>query len=61
MVTTVFEDRGGIEKQVDAVDPWENTQTFIHRIPEYLSLGVNGFDSSLQGYYPAMRGPQYRF
>jgi len=57
MVNAVFEDRGeNWKKQVDAFDPEKYTQNFIHRIPEYVGLGVNAFVISLQGGLPGYEG-----
>ena len=47
MVNAVFEDTGRPE-----FDPAANTQEFIARMPEYVSLGVRAFTIGLQGGWP---------
>lgn len=57
MVNSVFEDRGGeIDKLTDRFDPDANTDSFISKIPEYISSGVNAFTVSLQGGMPGFEG-----
>jgi hypothetical protein len=57
MVNTVFEDRGeALSKISDGFDPDVNTNTFIEKIPEYVSHGVNAFTICLQGGMPGYEG-----
>jgi hypothetical protein len=57
MVNTVYEDRGPeLAKRTDDFDPESNTESFIEKIPEYVSSGVNAFTISLQGGMPGYEG-----
>lgn len=57
MVNTVFEDRGPeLAKRTDDFDPDANTESFIEKIPDYVSSGVNAFTISLQGGMPGYEG-----
>ncbi len=57
MVNTVYEDRGPeLAKRTDDFDPKANTESFIEKIPEYVSSGVNAFTISLQGGMPGYEG-----
>ena len=57
MVNTVFEDRGPeLDRLFPGFDPEANTDSFIEKIPEYASSGVNAFVISLQGGMPGYEG-----
>ncbi len=57
MVNTVYEERGPeLAKLTDDFDPDANTDSFIEKIPEYVSSGVNAFTISLQGGMPGYEG-----
>ncbi len=57
MVNAVFEDRGPeLAQRTDEFDPDTNTASFIEKIPEYVSSGVNAFTISLQGGLPGYEG-----
>lgn len=57
MVNSVFEERGGkMPEDYIPFDPELNADEFISKIPEYTSLGVNGFTISLQGGAPGYEG-----
>jgi hypothetical protein len=57
MVNSVFEDRGPeLGQFTDDFDPEANTASFIEKIPEYVSSGVNAFTISLQGGLPGYEG-----
>jgi hypothetical protein len=51
MVNAIFEDTNRPE-----FDPTANTDEFVARMPEYVSLGVLAFTVSLQGGYPGYEG-----
>jgi hypothetical protein len=51
MVNSVFEDTGR-----PSFDPIANTNEFVGRMREYVSLGVRAFTVSLQGGYPGYEG-----
>ena len=51
MVHAVFEDTNRPE-----FDPAANTQEFVSRMPEYVSLGVRAFTVGLQGAWPGYPG-----
>ncbi len=57
MVNSVFEDRGPeLKKLANDFDPDVITESFIEKIPEYASSGVNAFTISLQGGMPGFEG-----
>jgi len=57
MVNTIYEDRSPeLAKLTDDFDPEANAQSFIEKIPEYVSSGVNAFTISLQGGMPGYEG-----
>ena len=57
MVNSVFEDRGdSISKYAPGFNPEMNTNSFISKIPEYVTSGVNAFTISLQGGSPGYEG-----
>jgi len=57
MVNSVFEDRGQqLEKNAPGFSTADNTASFIDKIPEYVSAGVNAFTISLQGGMPGYEG-----
>lgn len=57
MVNSVFDDSGQeLSKLTDGFDPEANTTSFIEKIPEYTSNGVNAFTVSLQGGMPGFEG-----
>ncbi|MGK7397242.1 MAG: cellulase family glycosylhydrolase, partial [Candidatus Cyclobacteriaceae bacterium M3_2C_046] len=57
VVNAVFEDQGNkLNKYLDSFDPAENTSSFIGKLPDYLSYGVNAFTISLQGGFPGYEG-----
>lgn len=51
MVNSVFEDTSR-----PSFNPVANTDEFVGRMPEYVSLGVRAFTVSLQGGYPGYEG-----
>lgn len=51
MVNSVFEDTSK-----PSFNPVANTDEFVGRMPEYVSLGVRAFTVSLQGGYPGYEG-----
>ena len=57
MVNSVFEDRGDkMPEKFHGFDPEMNTETFISKMPEYVSAGSNAFTISLQGGAPGYEG-----
>jgi hypothetical protein len=57
MVNSVFEDKGPhLEQNSPGFSSEANTASFIGKIPEYVSAGVNAFTISLQGGMPGYEG-----